>query len=224
MSEFTILPALALFVVLIVGAVIFVIVRSSNATHRQEDIGWLGSRVVRLEREMNRLSAELAQLRAVLPAPPPAETPSPTPEEVPEVVLVDSPEGPAPHSFAPAAARPQQPELDTAALESWIGRRGLGWAAVVVLLFATAFFLKYAFDNEWIGELGRVSIGLLAGTGLCLAGLRYHGRGWRVFSQMLTAAGILLLYLANYSAFGYYHLVPRGPAAVFLIVTGAGPP
>jgi uncharacterized membrane protein len=74
-----------------------------------------------------------------------------------------------------------------------IGRRWVGWAAVVVILFATAFFLKYAFDNRWIGELGRVSIGIAFGIGMCLAGLRYQQKGWRIFSQILTAGGIVLL-------------------------------
>src|SRR5439155_12283541 len=42
-------------------------------------------------------------------------------------------------------------------------------------------------------------------------------RGWRAFSQMLTAAGIVLLYLAAFASFGYYHLLPRDHGAVFLI-------
>jgi uncharacterized membrane protein len=94
----------------------------------------------------------------------------------------------------------------------------MGWAAVVLLLFATAFFLKYAFENAWVGELGRVAIGVLAGAALCVAGYAYHRRGWRAFSQMLTAGGVVLLYLAAYGSFGYYHLMPRDRGAIFLIV------
>jgi uncharacterized membrane protein len=103
-------------------------------------------------------------------------------------------------------------------VEGWIGRQGLGCAAVLLLLFAAAFFLKYAFENRWVGELGRVSLGALAGAALCVAGFGYHRRGWRLFGQMLTAAGVVLLYLATFSAFGYYHLVPQGRASVYLVV------
>ncbi len=103
-------------------------------------------------------------------------------------------------------------------VETWVGQRLLGWIAVILLLFATAFFLAYAFANRWVGELGRVVIGIAGGVGLCMAGLRYHRLHWRLFSQMLTAAGIVLLYLATFAAFGYYHLVPREHAAVFLTV------
>ncbi len=102
-------------------------------------------------------------------------------------------------------------------LELWIGRRGLGWIAVVLLLFATAFFVKYAFENQWVGPLGRVSMGVVAGLVLCLGGLWYHRRDWVRFSQMLTAGGVVLLYLATFSAFGYYQLLPRERATLFMI-------
>jgi len=108
--------------------------------------------------------------------------------------------------------------LNAFELESLIGRRGVGWVAVILILFATAFFLKYAFDNRWIGELGRVSIGIAFGIAMSLGGLCYHQRGWRIFSQILTAGGIVLLYLSTYAAFGYYHLVGQKTAFSFLAI------
>jgi len=103
-------------------------------------------------------------------------------------------------------------------IESMIGRRLVGWAAVALILFATAFFLKYAFDNRWIGELGRVTIGVAFGIGLGLLGFKYHLRRWRIFSQILTAGGIVLLYLSTFAAFGYYHLVTQKVAFLFLAI------
>ena len=51
------------------------------------------------------------------------------------------------------------------------------------------------------------------------AGWRYvRRRGWLRFSQMLTAAGVVLLYLATYGAFGFYHLLPQRAAAPFLLL------
>jgi uncharacterized membrane protein len=106
-------------------------------------------------------------------------------------------------------------------VESMIGRRGIGWAAVVLILFATAFFLKYAFDNRWIGEVGRVAIGIGFGVTMTALGFKYFKRGWRIFSQILTAGGIVLLYLSTYAAFGYYHLVPQKAAFLFLAIVVA---
>jgi uncharacterized membrane protein len=108
--------------------------------------------------------------------------------------------------------------LNADQLESMIGRRWLGWAAVALILFATAFFLKYAFDNRWIGELGRVAIGVAAGVIMTALGFKYHKRGWRIFSQILTGGGIVLLYLSAYAAFGYYNLVPQKAAFGYLAI------
>lgn len=38
--------------------------------------------------------------------------------------------------------------------------------AILLIFAATVFFLKYAFDNRWIGELGRVILGVAAGLAL----------------------------------------------------------
>jgi uncharacterized membrane protein len=122
-----------------------------------------------------------------------------------------------PATTASLFTRPIQ-TIQAEQLESIIGRRWLGWAAVALILFATAFFLKYAFDNRWIGELGRVAIGVAAGVTLTAFGFKYHKRGWRIFSQILTAGGIVLLYLSDYAAFGYYHLATQKAAFAYLAI------
>src|SRR4051812_29806148 len=65
-------------------------------------------------------------------------------------VVVESTPPPEPVIQPPAPPRPSPPakRLNAFELESLIGRRGVGWVAVVLILFATAFFLKYAFDNR----------------------------------------------------------------------------
>jgi uncharacterized membrane protein len=108
--------------------------------------------------------------------------------------------------------------MHAAELESIIGRRWLGWAAVALILFAAAFFLKYAFDNRWIGELGRVTIGVAAGITMTGFGFKYHRRGWWIFSQILTAGGVVLLYLSVYAAFGYYHLATQKATFLYLAI------
>jgi len=59
---------------------------------------------------------------------------------------------------APAAIRiPQFTSIERQSsehLELVIGRRWIGLAAIALIVVATAFFLKYAFENRWIGELG----------------------------------------------------------------------
>ena len=199
--------------VIVLGFLVLVLVVPIIALVRSRGLGELRRRLDDLEDDMRRLRRLVrrrpgAEAPAVEPEPE-AEAARPVTEQEPVVVMpVDRPRRRGPLFQPPTAA----------SLEEWIGRRGLGWAAVVLLLFATAFFLKYAFENDWIGPLGRVSIGLIAGAGLCVAGWRFHRRAYPIFSQMLTAAGIVLLYLATFASFGYYHLMPRQQAALFLIL------
>jgi uncharacterized membrane protein len=124
-------------------------------------------------------------------------------------------------TVAPKRRRIKLPAVRLPADIDWevlIGRRGLGWLAVVVLLFAVAFFLRYAFENRWIGPLGRVATGVVGGAALVVGGWRYYRRDWRIFGQMLTAAGLVVLYLATYASFGFYRLIPQWGAAAFLFV------
>jgi len=129
--------------------------------------------------------------------------------------MYESPAQPDPPPFS--VTTPAR-TINVQELESIIGRRWLGWAAVALILFATAFFLKYAFDNRWIGELGRVAIGVTAGVTLAALGYRYHKRQWRVFSQILSAGGVVLLYLSAYASFGYYHLATQEAAFAYMTI------
>jgi uncharacterized membrane protein len=167
-------------------------------------------KISRLEARINELQTRpvvppAAPAEAVRPEPPPSEPATPPPGPPPPPLITPSPVSTA-------------PRLSAYQIESIIGRRWVGWVAISLILFATAFFLKYAFDNRWIGELGRVAFGVAFGIGMCIAGFRYHRRGWRVFSQILTAGGIVLLYLSSYAAFGYYHLVGQKTAFVYIVI------
>ncbi|HWB00005.1 MAG TPA: DUF2339 domain-containing protein [Pirellulales bacterium] len=162
-----------------------------------------GRRLRVIERELARYLPVAVPHRA-------AEVPMAVPP--PEAVEA-SPPSSEPVTSPPAVT----PATGTASLELRIGQRVLGWIAVVVLLFATAFFVRYAFENQWVGPLGRVTIGVAAGLVLAVRGRSDARRGWVAFSQMLNAGGIILLYLSTYSAFGFYHLLPQRTAGIFLL-------
>ncbi len=169
--------------------------------------------------EFRQLRQRVERLEAMLTSthpPPPVAQSVDEPEETPiEPERAVPP--PSPPPLIPSGTRPSR-TVNADQLESIIGRRWLGWIAIAVILFATAFFLKYAFDNRWIGELGRVSIGITFGIVLSALGFKYGRRGWRVFAQILLAGGIVLLYLSTYAAFGYYHLVNQKAAFVYLAI------
>jgi uncharacterized membrane protein len=174
----------------------------------------LWRQVGRLRGRIDRLEEQQSEFPVASLAAPPAET-TPAAEQgaaLDEVVQAEAVETALAGSEVPPM--PSRPSIDW---ELLIGRKALGWVAVMLLLFGTAFFLRYAYENQWIGPVGRVAVGVLAGAGLLFGGWKYHRRDWRVFSQMLSSAGVVVLYLAVFSAFGYYQLVPQRVAGAFML-------
>ena len=107
-------------------------------------------------------------------------------------------------------------------LETEIGSKWLGRIGVLALVFGVAFFLKYAFENDWIGETGRVAIGILSGMVLIYLGDLLRQK-YNAYAATLTGGGIAVLYLSIYSSFAYYQLVGQIPAfLVMMIITAAG--
>ncbi len=143
--------------------------------------------------------------------PPPAAEPVSASGPVPSQQAVFAPAPPvrpaASSSTAPASSR---------GIEEIIGGRWLGWIAIGLILFAAAFFLKYAFENEWIGPLGRVMIGVLVGLVFVWAGWQRHQAGWRYFARTLTGGGLTLIYLSAYASFGFYQLLDQTTAFAVL--------
>jgi len=48
-------------------------------------------------------------------------------------------------------------------LEKFIGENLVNKIGIAILVLAIGFFVKYAIDNNWIGPVGRVGIGILCG-------------------------------------------------------------
>jgi uncharacterized membrane protein len=117
---------------------------------------------------------------------------------------------PAPMTAAPviripapplAAAPPVKPKTD---LEKRIGQYWLNRIGIVAVLVGVSFFLKWAFDNGWIGPSGRVLIGIIAGIGLVLWSERFRAKGQVPFSYSLKAVGIGTLYLSFWAAAQFF--------------------
>jgi uncharacterized membrane protein len=106
-------------------------------------------------------------------------------------------------------------------LESRIGSHWLNRIGISAVLIGVSYFLKFAFDNNWIGPTGRISIGVLAGIAIVIWSERFRSRGYRVFSCSLKAVGIGILYLSLYAAFQVYSLIPSGVAFVMMFAVTA---
>jgi uncharacterized membrane protein len=92
---------------------------------------------------------------------------------------------------------------------------------ILAVLIGVAWFLKLAFDNHWIGPMGRIAIGLLAGAGLIAWSELFQRRGYVLFSHSLKAIGSGTLYLSLWAAFSVYGLLPAWAAFAAMIAVTA---
>src|ERR1700691_6086617 len=162
------------------------------------------------------------------PAAPPPTVPSALQPRRPSVVSAQTsvPPTPAPvREHAPAVSSPAS--IPTAArrgsdgnLEAVVAGRWLNYVGILALLFAVTFFLKYAFDNNWVGPRGRVGIGLLAGSVLYPWSHHLLARGYKYFSEGIAGLGAAVLYLSLWAGWHYYHIFPQSIAfAAMILVT-----
>ncbi|HEY0735931.1 MAG TPA: DUF2339 domain-containing protein [Herpetosiphonaceae bacterium] len=179
----------------------------------------LEGKVDSLEQQLDRLaSAARRTLPTLAPAPPPVVTPVleqtsiPTPPPLPVAqrppVAVRAETFVAPQPPA-APVPPQQASRSREEWELLVGGQFLNRIGAFALILGVGFFLKYAFDNNWINETMRVLIGLLAGAGLLAGGERARHKGLPIFAHGLVGAGLAILYLAVYAAYNFYQLVPQ---------------
>jgi len=163
-------------------------------------------RISRLERKPSAVSGEV-------PAPgmPPAEVELPPP-----------PPPPPPPSVVPGAGeeafpleKPLAPSMKPASLEEKLGGNWLVRVGVAALVFGVGFFLKWAFDNNWIGPRGQVMLGMLGGLALAGAG-EYWQERFKVYARILTGGGIAVLYLTIFAAYAFLDLIGAVPAFAFM--------
>jgi len=164
-----------------------------------------------------------------MPAAPPASVPLPSRPAQPSVVS-----GPASPRQTPAPVPQHAPALsspissaaaarhgDEGNFEAIVAGRWLNYVGILALLFAVTFFLKYAFDNNWVGPRGRVGIGLLAGSVLYPWSQHLLARGYKYFSEGIAGLGAAVLYLSLWAGWHYYHIFPQNIAFVAMIVVTA---
>ena len=154
--------------------------------------------------------------------PPQTAPPSPGPlEETPRPREVA-----AAHFLSPFAAPPlyasrakSKSSLDW---ETIIGGRWLNRIGIVALIGATTFFLKYAFDNNWIGPRGRVAIGILLGAAMLPWSQWLLRRGYSYFSEGIAGLGAAVMYLSLWAGCQYYTLYSRDVGFYSMMVVTAG--
>ena len=122
----------------------------------------------------------------------------------------------APPLHASVAGDGSSLDLETRIAGRWFNRIG-----IVAILFAVSYFLKLAFDNNWIGPSGRVAIGILIGALLLPWSQWLLNRGYTYFSEGIAGLGEATLYLSVWAGCQYYTLFSRNVGFIAMIVITA---
>ncbi|HMJ71056.1 MAG TPA: DUF2339 domain-containing protein [Cyclobacteriaceae bacterium] len=157
-------------------------------------------------------------------SPKPVPKPEPKPEVKPELVFSQKISIPTEQSsvFNPEAVAVKEPPRPgfferNPDLEKFIGENLANKIGIGILVIGIGFFVKYAIDQEWINEIGRVFIGILCG-GILLGVAHRLRKTFTAFSSVLVGGGIAVLYLTIYIAFHVYHMF--SPPVAFLLMVG----
>lgn len=137
-----------------------------------------------------------------------------------------------------ATQQPSQPQTQTAAprraprpaqrasepkpaLEQILGRNWLLVAGVVIMVFGVGYFLKYSFEQGWIGPSLRVALAYLWGLLFLGGGELFRRKGYRAYGLTVAGGGVAVLYFATFAAYRLYELLPAIPAFALMTLTTA---
>ncbi|HEY0796596.1 MAG TPA: DUF2339 domain-containing protein [Acidisarcina sp.] len=184
----------------------------------RQQVAALTSRVYRLEGAVLR-PEQFAQAAEV--AAPAVLGPHKAPTSG-DPVAMGGPVKAAPPPFVPVPVAPRVQVQRQQSLESRIGSFFLNRIGVIAVMIGMAWFLKLAFDRNWLGPPVLVSIGLVVAVGLVLWSERFRRRNFVVFSYSLKALGTGIAYLSLWAAYSVYGLISPGLAfAAMVVVTAA---
>ncbi len=107
-------------------------------------------------------------------------------------------------------------------IELLIGGNLLNKIGIFAFLIGISFFLKYAFEHQWIKELGRIILGVVSGVFIIGLGEYLNKKKLKNFAQSLTGLGTAIIYLSIYVGYNYYHLISLPAAFIILILIIAG--
>jgi uncharacterized membrane protein len=102
-----------------------------------------------------------------------------------------------------------------------VGQKWFLGIGVLILIIGIGFFLKYAFDQLWIGPAVQISLGFVCGVGLLLVGSICRRRNIRGLDIGIGAVGLGTLYLSSYAASQVDQLLPSSLALVLILLATA---
>src|SRR5688572_8620680 len=198
-------------------------------TNSDDQLKQLASRLDHIERilqsQIQRIHAVESRLGvtsipvapSIFPTTPAEPPPLPASDVLPMPTLGDESVGLV-QSPVPGSTATHVPEAFQESLESKIGGNLLNKIGMAAIILGMAYFLKYAIDNEWIGEAGRAMVGVLTGLGFIAWGDGLHRKEMSGYAVTILGGGVAILYFSIFAAFSFYHLLDQIPALLLMVL------
>jgi uncharacterized membrane protein len=224
-------------VVLLLIIIVLIINNKTSITQRIND---LDHKIIELQlllrqREHPAKPADAPrEIAKPVPVPPVAEVKPPEPPKPAEVIpptVIEHQKEVITDSLAsirrpvkewtPPVKEHKEPELSFFErypdLEKFIGENLVNKIGIAILVLAIGFFVKYAIDNNWVGPVGRVGIGIVCGG--ILTGFAHRMRNsYKAFSSVLVGGGLAIFYFTITLAYQQFHLFSQPIALAILVV------
>ena len=102
-------------------------------------------------------------------------------------------------------------------MEKFIGENLINKIGIAILVLAIGYFVKYAIDQNWIGAIGRVAIGIFCGA--ILVGIAHKmNKNYKSFSSVLAGGGLAVFYFTITLAYHQFHLFSQITAFVIMTI------
>lgn len=234
-----------ILVILFLIVILVILINQGNNLSKQ--FSRLESEMHMLRQQLYRQEAEKQNLKAAEKVPPAPVIPPVSIAPIPEKPIPDKPTAPEPikapitplpeaapappvvHTVEQAIVGPsvQPPKIQpipakpksksSSDMEKFIGENLINKIGIAILVIGVGLFVKYAIDKNWVGEIGRVVIGIVCG-GILLALAHRMRNNYKAFSSVLAGGGLAVFYFTITLAYRQFHLFNQ-PAA-FAIMAG----
>ncbi len=186
-----------------------------QAQQLREQLKYIEGLLVNVSMRLDALQTELKKSGA--PTPEPVAQPIVEPQAAP--ISPPQATSPPPSLHIPPSFKTKTPSREWEAI---IGGNWFNKIGIAAIILGIAFFLRYAIENDWINNTGKVLLGIAAGLAFIAAGERFQNKMLKVFARGMTGGGAAILYLSLYFAFQVYQLISQPLAFGLMALVTAG--
>ena len=227
-----------LLTILVLPVILLIWVKTSTSNAIGEKLNKLNALIIKVdnleikenpteelkEEDVYTINESLLKLIEPIPEEKPfEETVESIKEVIPEKIQVIIPEKEKEQPFEkqkPKKAAFVKQKKQKRDLEKFIGENLINKIGIGILVLGISYFVRYAIDQNWISEIGRVAIGILSGGLLTFIAHKIR-KTYTAFSSVLVGGAMAVFYYSISIAFHDYQLFSQPVAfGLMVVITG----